>query len=129
MFANCCACVSLPAALHGRVALVTGASAGLGTEFARQLAPHVRTLILVARRGDRLEEIRRELAREGLEIQCHAVDLANRTDLDAFLARLTSVETRVDLVINNAGLGDHGLFETSDWGRVESMLELNIRAL
>jgi short-subunit dehydrogenase len=131
MFANCCGCCrpSIPEAFRERVALITGASAGLGAEYARQLAPHVSGLILVARRRDRLEALRAELARPGLEIECHAVDLADRTALDAFLASVAQAAPLVDFVINNAGLGDHGFFESSDWARSEAMIAVNIRAL
>jgi short-subunit dehydrogenase len=101
----------------------------LGAEFARQLAPDVSVLILVARRLDRLEELRGQLARSGLTIQCHAVDLSDRAALDAFLQEIAQANPPVDLLINNAGLGDHGFFESSDWTRVEVMLEVNIRAL
>src|SRR4051794_4053015 len=128
MFFQCCSPVSIPLALSGRVALVTGASAGLGQEFARQLAPHVRKLTLVARRLDRLEQIRDEVARTGLEVECHAVDLSDRASLEAFLGTVAAGPA-VDLLINNAGLGDHGYFDTSDWNRVEAMLEVNVRAL
>jgi short-subunit dehydrogenase len=132
MFANCCGCCrppSIPEAFHQRVALITGASSGLGAEYARQLAPHVSGLILVARRQDRLEALRTELARPGLDIQCHAVDLADRGALDAFLTTIMEATPAVDLLINNAGLGDHGFFDTSDWARCEAMIEVNIRAL
>ncbi|HEV7402463.1 MAG TPA: SDR family oxidoreductase [Chthoniobacteraceae bacterium] len=132
MFANCCGCCrppSIPEAFRQRVALITGASSGLGAEYARRLAPHVSALLLVARRQDRLEALRAELARPGLEIQCHALDLADRGALDDFLAAIAESAPAIDLVINNAGVGDHGFFETSDWARGEAMLEVNIRAL
>src|SRR4051812_28178512 len=132
MFANCCGCCrppSIPEAFSHRIALITGASSGLGAEYARQLAPHVSGLVLVARRADRLEALRTELARPGLDIQCHAVDLADRAALDAFVATIVQATPAVDLLINNAGLGDHGFFDTSDWPRSEAMIEVNIRAL
>lgn len=111
------------------VVLITGASSGLGAEFARQLAPHARTLILVARRKERLEALRQELTRPGLTIQIYAVNLADAGATESFLQDLAHDEQRVTLLINNAGLGDHGLFETSDWSRVELMLNVNIVAL
>lgn len=97
--------------------------------MARQLAPHAKTLVLVARRGDRLEVLKSELVRSGLDIRCHAVDLADAGQFDGLLASLASGGVTVDLLINNAGLGDHGLFEASDWKRVEAMLDVNIKAL
>ena len=114
---------------HGCTALITGASSGLGAEFARQLAPHASALILVARRLDRLEELKSELERPGLVIHCHAADLADEVQTGALLASLAASGERVTLLINNAGLGDHGYFEESDWSRVEAMLDINIKAL
>jgi short-subunit dehydrogenase len=114
---------------HGCTALITGASSGLGQEFARQLAPHARSLILVARRLDRLEQLKAEIGRTGLVVHCHAADLGDEVQIEALLASLAASGERVTLLINNAGLGDHGLFESSDWSRVEAMLDVNIKAL
>lgn len=114
---------------HGCTALITGASSGLGAEFARQLAPQARSLILVARRLDRLETLKMELDRPGLTIHCHAADLADEVQIGALLASLAASGEPVSLLINNAGLGDHGFFEESEWSRVEAMLDVNIKAL
>ncbi len=109
--------------------MVTGASAGLGREFARQLAPRAKVLILVARRKERLDELSAELARPGLTIKTHALDLAQSDALEGLVATLTNGEDKVDLLVNNAGMGDHGLFENGEWPRVQAMLDVNIRAL
>jgi short-subunit dehydrogenase len=114
---------------HGCTALITGASSGLGAEFARQLAPHARSLILVARRLDRLEALKETLDRPGLTIHCHAADVADELQIEALIAALAASGERVSLLINNAGVGDHGYFEDSDWARVEAMLDVNIKAL
>ena len=113
----------------GCTALITGASSGFGREFARQLAPSAGTLILVARRADRLEELKAEVARPGLTVHCHAVDLADEAQTEKFLSTLAESGERVSLLINNAGCGDHGLFEDSEWRRVQAMLDVNITAL
>lgn len=115
--------------LHGCTALITGASSGIGAELARQLAPHAKALVLVARRRDRLDVLKAEIARNGLVIDCHTVDLADTSALEVFLKTLAEGGTKVDFLINNAGLGDHGLFEGSDWQRVQRMLDVNIKAL
>ncbi len=114
---------------HGCTALITGASSGIGAEMARQLAPHARALILVARRADRLETLKAELERSGMEIQCHAADLGDAAQVERVLDAIETSGTRVDFLINNAGLGDHGLFEDSEWKRVQAMLDVNIAAL
>ena len=115
--------------LHGCTALITGASSGIGAEMARQIAPHARALVLVARRADRLEALKAELERSGMEVQCHAADLADGAQVERLLAALEESGTKVDFLINNAGLGDHGLFEDSEWKRVQAMLDVNIAAL
>lgn len=114
---------------HGCTALITGASSGIGRELARQLAPQAAALILIARRLDRLENLRRELARPGLEIHCHAVDVANAAQVETLLELIAGSGLKVDFLINNAGVGDHGFFEESDWSRVQAMLDVNIQAL
>jgi short-subunit dehydrogenase len=112
--------------------LITGASSGLGAEFARQLAPRARCLILAARRLDRLEALAAELARDGLAIHVIAVDLADPAGTGQFIEKIKALRdggVRVNVLINNAGLGDHGLFEESDWHRVEAMIDVNVAAL
>src|SRR5437867_1509374 len=97
-------------------ALITGASAGIGREFARQLAGRARSMILVARRDDRLIRLADELHREHPKLLVHVrkVDLADLAQLQAFLEWLDREQLDVDLLINNAGLGDSGPFAESD---------------
>lgn len=116
---------------EGCTALVTGASAGLGVEFARQLAPVAHTLVLVARRNDRLEMLRAEFAERfpQLSVFIYAADLADEGARGAFVKWLHDHDIRIDFLVNNAGLGDHGEFETSDWSRIRAMLDVNIAAL
>ena len=111
-----------------KTALVTGASAGLGREMARILARDVGTLVLTARREDRLDELAAELEhfRGDLKIHVRAVDLADRAATGAMLDSLLEGGISVDILINNAGFGVYGLFEKNDWSRVEGMLELNM---
>ena len=123
--------LSLMEYFNGCTALITGASSGLGREFARQLAPHARALILAARRTERLEELKTELVRERptLAVYVYGIDLADRAATDAFVQWIASENLRVTFLLNNAGLGDHGAFENSDWEKVARMLDVNIHAL
>src|SRR5437660_7554635 len=111
-------------------ALITGASAGIGREFARQLAGRRRSLILVARREERLSEFRDELTRNhpGLTVHIHKADLANLSQIDELAKWLEREKIQIDLLINNAGLGDLGPFATSDLERVEQMILVNTLA-
>lgn len=116
---------------EGCTALITGASSGLGEEFARQLAPWAEKLILVARRRERLERIGNELeiAHPGLQCLPYQTDLADEQQRLALGAWLDREGHQVDFLVNNAGLGDHGPFETAEWARIRAMLEVNIAAL
>jgi short-subunit dehydrogenase len=117
--------------LDGCTALITGASAGLGAEFARQLAGRAGGLVLVARRLDRLEQLRTELtARDpNLSVHVRAVDLSQQVEVTALLEWLEREGIDIDLLINNAGVGDHGPFATSAPERLMAMLGVNVAAL
>ena len=127
--------MSVVSVFTGKSALITGASAGLGEEFAIQLAHlGVRHLVLTARRADRLGELKKRLlaADPGLRVDTFAADLADTaavTKLIADLGRGALDGFSPDILINNAGLGDLGTFETSDPAKIESMLAVNIVAL
>ncbi|WP_372969173.1 SDR family NAD(P)-dependent oxidoreductase [Microbacterium sp.] len=87
-------------------ALITGASAGLGLEFARQLARRRADLVLVARSMDALDEAAAALRSEyGVAVEVLAADLAEEADVERVAARLRDVADPVDLLINNAGFG------------------------
>ena len=112
-------------------ALITGASAGIGREFARQLARRARSMILVARRDERLIELADHLQREHPKLVVHVrkVDLGDLDQLQAFLESLDREKLEVDLLINNAGLGDSGPFAESDPDRNKEMTLLNVATL
>ena len=87
-------------------ALITGASAGMGAEFARQLARRRADLILVARTEEALEDLAAELRSEyGVAIEVLPADLADETDVERVAARLRDTSDPVDLLVNNAGFG------------------------
>jgi hypothetical protein len=107
------------------IALITGASAGLGEEFARQLAARGHDLVLVARDRARLEALAKELEAQGTTCEVLPADL---TDAE----QLARVETRVqsvDLLVNNAGYGTFGPFHTLDVDVETREIQLNVLAL
>lgn len=114
-----------------KLALVTGASYGIGEEFARQLAAREWDLVLTARSQDRLDRLRAELlqAHPLLNVRCIAHDLSTADGpLDLFEATQATGQ-EIDLLVNNAGFGAFGEFAEIDRERQRQMLNLNIAAL
>lgn len=110
--------------------LITGASSGIGREIARQLARRARTLVLVARREERLEALRDELLEHNptLGVMVERCDLSHPDEVDTLLDSLHRHLVRVDVLVNNAGLGDYGLYEQESWSRIHQMLQVNVTA-
>jgi len=115
----------------GMTVLITGASSGFGAQFARSLAPVAGKLILVARRLDRLESLRESLiqAHPHLVVANFQVDLSDPSQREEFCRNIATAPEPIDFLINNAGLGDLGKFQSADWNRIHSILEVNISAL
>lgn len=113
-----------------RTALVTGASAGLGVEFGRQLAERDYDLVLVARRHDRLEQLATELrAGPGVRVEVIAADLA-QTDAPQLIAdRVAELGLAVDYLVNNAGSAGPDLIEERDWSEQASFLQLMMTSM
>lgn len=111
------------------LALVTGASSGIGADLARELARDGHDLVLAARRVDPMRALAEELKAVGAECTIIAADLS-KSGAAADLAR--EIEARaltIDVLINNAGLGDNGRFDGSDPLRVAEMLQVNVMTL
>jgi short-subunit dehydrogenase len=108
-----------------KVALVTGASAGLGVEFARQLSKRGHRLVLAARRKERLEELARELG----NARAVAIDLSKADAALKLMDDLTANGETVDLLVNNAGFGLIGQFAELDAKREREMVDLNVGVL
>jgi short-subunit dehydrogenase len=108
-------------------ALITGASAGLGRDFALQIASQGTDVVLVARREDKLKELSAEIRKMGVMAECISCDLEKPGER----ARLRTVieSTGVDLLINNAGFGKIGRFNEIPMELQLGQIELNIKAL
>ena len=108
-----------------KVALITGASAGLGVEFARQLSARGYRLVLAARRKDRLESLAKELG----NARAVASDLSKKDAAAKLMADVETAGEQVDLLVNNAGFGLIGRFAALDAKRLRQMIDLNVGAL
>ncbi len=113
---------------HRPLAFITGASSGIGAEFARQLAAAGYDLILVARRASRLEELAATLSRtHNVQVEWFTADLATEAGISAVAARIVDLP-RLDLLINNAGFGTGGAFAEADVNEQAAMLTLHMMA-
>jgi uncharacterized protein len=108
-----------------KVALITGASAGLGVEFARQLAKRGHSLVLAARRKERLEGLAEELG----NARAVAIDLSKHDAAAKLTADLGAAGEQVDILVNNAGFGLIGRFAKAEAERLREMIDLNVGAL
>ena len=110
-------------------ALITGASAGLGAEFARQLARRRADLILVARSAENLESLASELrSAHGVAVEVVPADLTDEADLDRVASLLTDADAPVDLLVNNAGFGLSLRFADNDLADEVRHLRLHVEA-
>lgn len=117
--------------IDGATILITGASSGIGREMALQLARRAGALVLVARRTERLEQLRDELiaANSELQVSVQGCDLGDGEATDRMLAAVDQEVGQVDVLVNNAGFGDVELFERTTWDKLEQMIRVNVVAL
>ena len=120
--------MTLPPPSAGSVALVTGASSGIGEQFARQLVARGYRVVVTARREDRLHKLCTELGGDQ-----HAVaigtDLAVPEDRDRLVARIEELGAQVDLLVNNAGLGIYTKFGAEGRDKELQMLRVDVEAV
>jgi len=115
---------------QGKWALVTGASAGLGLDFARQLAARGVHLVLTARREDRLKALAAELrAAHGISLEVFSADLANSATPEAVFAFTEQKGIAVDVLVNNAGFGAFGPVKEIPLERQLEMVQVNISSV
>lgn len=112
------------------VALITGASSGIGKELARLHASKGNDLVIVARREQALAELASELeSQHGIRVVCIAADLSDPNSPQRVYDQCVADSIEVDYLINNAGFGGHGRFYERDWSQDESMIQLNVTSL
>lgn len=122
--------MALPPSSPSSAALVTGASSGIGADIARSLARRSHNLLLVARREDRLKDLAAELERDhGVRVETIVCDLGEHAARPALLKRVAAIGLDVDVLVNNAGFGTAGLFQTLDAEREAEMVRVNCEAL
>jgi len=111
------------------LALVTGASSGIGAELARELARHGHDLVLTARRDVAMEALATELRGLGAAATVIAADLSKPGAAASLIRDIAARGFDIDVLVNNAGLGALGRFDRMDFGRISEMLQVNIVAL
>jgi len=113
--------------ISGKIIVITGASSGIGEATALLLAERGARLVLGARRLDRLEALAARIAAAGGEAVCAATDVKRREDVVALVALAHAHYGRLDVMINNAGIGPISLFDelrVADW---EEMIDVNLK--
>jgi NAD(P)-dependent dehydrogenase (short-subunit alcohol dehydrogenase family) len=114
--------------LRGHIGLVTGASSGLGAECARALAIAGADVALVARRGDRLQQLAAELRQHKVRAAAIAADITDDRELDRVVAETVSQLGEVDMLVNNAGIAPTGRAEKYQRSVWDAALALNVTA-
>lgn len=115
---------------RGKVAMITGASTGIGAELAKRFAEGGFDLVLVARSRDKLERLAEEMKKRfDISVQVIVKDLSDPAATEELIRKLESEDIRVHVLVNNAGVGVYGPFLETDWEREREMIRLNMEAL
>ncbi len=111
-------------------ALITGASVGIGLEFAKTFATAKNNLVLVARSEDKLKTIANELQTTfGITVKIIAADLSKMDNVQKVYDTCKAENIKIDYLVNNAGIGVFDFFADADWNKTEQMINLNITSL
>jgi short-subunit dehydrogenase len=115
---------------QNKTALITGASGGIGYEFAKLLAKDNYNLVLVARSEEKLQQLKMDLE-TGYKISAKVItkDLSKIGAVDEIYNEIEKEKIAIDILINNAGFGDFGKFTEINWQKEAEMIQLNILAL
>ncbi len=122
--------MALPPPDRSSTCLVTGASSGIGTDIARELAGRGHGVTLVARREDKLREVAEELtSRHGIRAETVACDLGEAAERERLVKEVEDRGLTVDVLVNNAGFGTGGRFQRLDLDRELQLVRLNVEAV
>ena len=111
-------------------ALITGASSGIGLEFAKVFAANKINLVLVARSEDKLNQLAIHLRLDfGIIVKVIVADLSQMEQVFQVYNTCKTANIQIDYLVNNAGFGSYGFFVESDWKKTEEMIDLNIKSL
>ncbi|MBV6645210.1 MAG: SDR family NAD(P)-dependent oxidoreductase, partial [Cyclobacteriaceae bacterium] len=112
------------------IALITGASSGIGLELAKIHAARKGDLVLVARSTSKLEALKVELAeKHGVDVLLLPKDLSIPGSAEEIYQEVKARDIEVEYLVNNAGFGDYGFFHETDWDKEEMMINLNMLTL
>ena len=113
-----------------KTALITGASSGIGLEFAHVFAENKNNLVLVARSEDKLNQLAAEIrGKHGVTVKVIAADLSNMDEVQKVYDVCEAEKIEIEYLVNNAGFGSFAAFAETDWELTEKMIDLNIKAL
>ena len=110
-----------------KTALVTGASSGIGREFAKQLAAMDYNLVVVARRENLLIDLKRTLS--NVKVNVYTADLTAEYAIDHLLKFLSEEKIQIDVLVNNAGFGNYNRFDEANISKLQNMIDLNVKVL
>ena len=113
--------------LEGMSAIVTGASAGIGLQIARTLGQHGVKLALVARRAEPLERVACELRADGVAVSVIAGDVASLADVAVVVERAIDCYGQIDVLVNNAGIGQYRSFHETDLEQLLRVVDVNVK--
>ncbi len=119
-----------PFVFAGATAVVTGAASGMGEQLAHQLAGRGATVVLLDRDGDRLERVAAavQAAHPGARVEVHVVDLAQTERIAPLVAEILATHSRIDLLVNNAGVALAGRFDQISLEEFDVVLRVNLTA-
>lgn len=114
--------------LHGKCAVVTGGSSGIGLALARELLAHGAHVLIVGRRPERLDEAAGELARSGMTVKTFAGDVTIGSDRTKLIAKAVAELGGIDILVNNAGAVRAGRLEAITEDEIRAMMEVDLIA-